>query len=83
MMLTKLNWLKYFAFFLIFGAISFVLFFICAILFVIAGLVASHINEALGVILGIAVGAGLITVVILYLPTVINIQANIYKTLTD
>lgn len=82
MMLARWNWLKYVALGLILFVTLFVFFFICAILFVIV-LIAIHISEILGVILGLAIGAGPITLVILYLPTVINIRANIYKALTD
>jgi hypothetical protein len=83
MMLARWNWLKYVALYLIFVVACIIFGIICAILFAVTGLIATHISEILGVILGLAIGAGIITILILYLPTVINIQANIYKTLTD
>jgi hypothetical protein len=83
MMLARWNWLKYVALYLIFVVACIIFGIICAILFTLIFLTSAHISEILGVILGLAIGAGIITILILYLPTVINIQANIYKTLTD
>ena len=83
MMATRWNWLKYFALYLIFIITVLVLVVLLSILAVLIALISNHVNQLIGVILGIALAAGVITLLILYFPAIINVQANIYKTLTD